>query len=696
MSKRSRLSRRAIALGLVLMLVIGLALAKAWRRYGADWWEDKVDARLAALAPLDVPDVPIVYHVATSHPRILLDHPATRERLVQRLQSATPAAARFRQFVDSQLAGGDNYGFEPWQAALMYRLTGETAYADYAIARTDAAVASEEALIARDKPAAVADDSYLGVGPVIGSLSLVFDWCHDRLTPAQRSRWITYGNQAVWNVWNPSQARWGDKTFAWTGWSVDNPSNNYYYSFLHATMFLGLATLGENDSAQEWLDTFRVKKLERQLFPIFRRDLQGGGSREGTGYGTAMRTLFMLFDWWERSTGERLADKTPHPLQSMAFLMHSTVPTLDRLAPTGDHSRDSSAALFDYHRDYLLALIALYPHEPVAGVARTFLEQSSVPRMQQGFDAWSDFLYGDPDVPARPLAALPTAYHGAGTGQVMLRSDWTPSASFANVICGPYTESHAHRDQGSFVLYRDGWLAQDENIASRSGLERAEMFHNLLRFEVDGRVVQQRNGPACTLEALADDADFSFLRADLVGAYRGQSAVKSDQREFFFFKPSTFVVYDRAEVAPGVQRIWTLNVPQRPDAAGERLQVASANAHMEVLRLWPRGLPTQVTGWADAKEQLTGGYRVEAVDDRPGDEPFLHVLRLGGGTLQASARRSAAGLDAVVDLDAGAQAILHFAADPGATTLRLVGGDGRVRFDGPLPNKVAELPTAVH
>ena len=682
-------NRRATLLA--LSLVFGLALAYGLHRLKAsDWWEDNVDARFAEAKPLEVPAAPIVYQVAAGHPRILLNHEATRARLVQRLKTDTPAAARFKALVDSQMAGTDNYGFEPWFAALMYRLTGEAAYATYAIAQTDAAVSSEESLIARDKPAAVSDDSYLGVGRIIGNLALVYDWCHDRLTPAQRSRWITYGNQSVWNVWNPTRAKWGDKTYAWTGWSVDNPSNNYYYSFLQATMFLGLATHGENDQAQGWLDTFRVQKLERQLFPTFRRDLQGGGSREGTGYGTAMRSLFRLYDWWERSTGERLADKTPHALQSMSFLMNSTVPTLDRLAPTGDHSRDSTGALFDYHRDYLLELIALYPHEPISGVARTFLEQSTVPRMQQGFNAWTDFLYGDPDVPARPLATLPTTWYGSGTGQVMLRSDWTKAATFANFICGPYTESHAHRDQGSFVLYRDGWLAQDENIASHSGLERAEVFHNLLRFEAGGQVLKQRNGPGCKLDAMHDDANFAFLSADLAEVYRGVEGVKSQQREFFFFKPSTFVVYDRAEVATNVQRIWTLNVAKMPESHGDRLQVANAGAQMDVMRLWPQGLANRLTDWTDPKEQLAGGYRVEAVDDRPGDEPFLHVLRLGGRAPAGSARRTGDALDAAIELDGGAQAILHFAANPIATTLHLVAADGQVLFDGPLPNRLAD------
>ena len=47
-----------------------------------------------------------------------------------------------------------------------------------------------------------------------------FEWAD--FTPLDR--WIAYANQAVWNVWNHTAARWGSKTFPWSGWSVNNPS----------------------------------------------------------------------------------------------------------------------------------------------------------------------------------------------------------------------------------------------------------------------------------------------------------------------------------------------------------------------------------------------------------------------------------------------------------------------------------------
>jgi len=181
-----------------------------------------------------------------------------------------------------------------------------------------------------------------------------------------------------------------------------------------------------------------------------------------------MKGLFDLYYWWEKSTTERIADLTPHTLASFDKFMHDIVPTLDRVAPTGDHARDSTASLFDYHREYLEILSRLYPADVMAGLSKTLLSQSSVKSMSQGFEAWIDYVYDQSDIATQPMTRLPTAHWGAGTGQFSMRSAWATDASYANLICGPYTESHAHHDQGSFVFFKGNWLAFDENIDSHS------------------------------------------------------------------------------------------------------------------------------------------------------------------------------------------------------------------------------------
>lgn len=560
-------------------------------------------------------------------PRILVPDAPTSSRLKTSMSSGSPAATRFKNYVDAQMNGADYYEFAGWHAALMYQVTGKASYCDYAVDLTDDFVKSEEALINQNQRATVAGDSYLYVGPTIGNVSMVYDWCRAQMTAAQRSRWVTYANQAVWNVWNPEQAQWGNTKYPWSGWSVDNPSNNYYYSFLRATMLLGLASHDENSLAPQWIDKFRYEKIQDQLVPTFNRDLTGGGSREGTGYGTAMRELFDLYYLWEKSTTDRIADLTPHTLASFDKFMHDIVPTLDRLAPTGDHARESTAAFFDYHRQYLETLSHLYPSDPMTGLSKTLLAQSSVPKMENGFQFWVDYVYDQAGFTGQPLSRLYPAHWGSGTGQFSMRSAWAKIGAYANLICGPYTESHAHQDQGSFVMYQGSWLAFDENIDTHSGLAQYEAPHNLVRIEKDGKEVPQSYNASCKMLALADKPEYAYGLARVTPMYAGKASVVKVEREFLFIKPATFVVFDRVQTSgTGIRRVWTLNLPQKPTIDGDQLTMTNSGHQLDVVRLAPKGLTSKVLNWPKVDSDMNAGKRVDVAHSTGDSTQFLNVL----------------------------------------------------------------------
>ncbi|MFN0185335.1 MAG: hypothetical protein ACKVQR_16100 [Aquabacterium sp.] len=613
----------------------------------------------------------------------------TLARLQSLWNTRQASAVRFKGMVDGQMTGANHYGFEPWFAALMSRVTGQASYCTYAVAQTEIFVQSEEALIRANQRAVVANDSYLEVGDYIGNLAKVYDWCRAQMTQSQRTRWVTYGNQAVWNVWNHEQARWGSTLYPWSGWSVDNPSNNYYYSFLRATMLLGLATYGENSQATTWIDKFRTAKIANELVPTFNRDLVGGGSREGTGYGVAMKGLFDIYHLWEKSTTERIADLTPHTRDSLDKFLHDIVPTLDRVVPTGDHARDSTAALFDYHREYLLVLARLYPSDPMSGIAKTLLAQSTVPVMGYAFEYWVDFVYDLVDIPAQPLSRLPTARWSSGTGQLSVRSAWATSATHVNFICGPYSESHAHRDQGSFVLFKGNWLAFDANINSHSGLVQDEAAHNLVRVEKNGTVQTQRWDASCNLLALADNAVYSYAVADVTPMYAGSATVTKVQREVLLLKPATLVVLDRVDTSgSGVRRVWTLNLPTTPTVSGDRLTAWNGSSQLDVRRLAPTGLTSQVLSWPAIDPDVEAGSRVDVAHTTGNGSVFLNVI--GADQAYGNAVRSdqTGQTGAVITLANGDVATLRF---NNAST----GGTIDVRTSGNVVKTSGNLPTSI-
>lgn len=234
--------------------------------------------------------------VPTQHPKVLLNQAGYLSSLQQQLSSKVPAATRFQAMVDSELAhAGTNYAFQAWFAALTYQITGQTRYADFAVSKADAFLAGEEALIKAGQAPTVAHDSYLDVGPLVGEVALVYDWCNAKLTDSQRTRWVAYMNQAVANVWDPVHASWGGRVMPWSGWSISNPSNNYYYSFLRATMLLGLATDGENTQAAAWRAQFRQAKNRRRVGA----DLQPGSA------------------WWRLARGHGLRHRHEEPVPAL-------------------------------------------------------------------------------------------------------------------------------------------------------------------------------------------------------------------------------------------------------------------------------------------------------------------------------------------------------------------------------------------
>ena len=563
----------------------------------------------------------------TKHPRIYLG--PNRLRLVAALGKRTPEARRFRGMVDRWVRGENLWGFPTWNAALIGALTGEAKYCSKAVTTIEAQVAAAEAKIAAGARPEVADDSYLQVGDLLGDLALVYDWCHAAVKPAQRTRWIDYANATLYNVWNHDQAKWGTQPAAWTGWSVDNPSNNYYYSFLRATMLVGLATQDESPQAPAWLTKFRTK-ITDQLIPTFDSDLVGGASREGTGYGVAMRRLFELYDLWQATTGEPLGARTKHTRDSMLAFIHQVVPTLDRVAPTGDHSRDSTAALFDYHRNYLQVLIALMPSDPLAARAKALLAASSVPAMASEFMFAYDFLYDNASVAARPLVGLDTAYYARGIGELYARSDWTKGATWVNLIAGPYTESHAHQDQGSILIYKGGWLAYDPVIHSRSGLPQTTTMHSIVRIDRDGAPIKQVPSTISKLEALHRGDGYVYAAADLTPAYNGDQGVLKVQREIVYLPPDDVVVFDRVHTAAGTTQTWQLAVPVKPaiDASGAAAVIGNAGHRLTVARVGGGAALSAYDFRASedsGKGDLSGGFRL---DERVagGDVRYLHAL----------------------------------------------------------------------
>ena len=116
--------------------------------------------------------------------------------------------------------------------------------------------------------------------------------------------------------------------------------------------------------------------------------------------------------------------------------------------------------------------------------------------MRHGFNFRYDLLPAGDD--GKPPAEL--IYRRDGTGHVFARTGWDKDALWLAFIAGPYDESHAHQDQGSFTLFSGDWLAVSENIWSHSGIQQGTDVQNVVRFVRDGKTIRQREPTTSKLQ----------------------------------------------------------------------------------------------------------------------------------------------------------------------------------------------------
>jgi hypothetical protein len=524
------------------------------------------------------------------------------------VDTARTAYSRYRTWVDNAVNGSPGYGYEARDSALMYRISRDPKYCTHAIARVEQQVAQAETAIAAGQRPEVASDSYLEVGPMIADVATTFDTCRSRLTASQRQRWTAYADQAVWNVWNYQTARWGNVTHPWTGWSIDNPGNNYHYSFLEATMSWALAS--RNQTWMTLLQTDKLPKLE-----AYYRSIPTGGSLEGTGYGTAQMRLFELYRMWRDATGVDLANANQHATNSIAYWTHATVPTRNRFAPIGDQSRNSVPEIYDYHRRLMLEARNLTTTPRAMDIASWWLNGISVQQMGQGANFRYDLL--QPGTGGTPPAEL--YYHASGTGALFARTDWTNNAMWLHHMAGKYVESHAHQDQGSFTLFAGDWLAVTENIWSHSGIQQGTEVHNMLRFERSNTSVQQCGSPAndrivhqcantTSTMAVTPGANGAMtVVSNLTPAYRNNPALSSWTRRLDF-AARKLTVRDNFALGSGTTAFFQVQVPVQPTVSGST--VTAGRLRVRVLE--PANATITVRNWNSVNaSEFNKGWRID-------------------------------------------------------------------------------------
>ena len=221
--------------------------------------------------------------------------------------------------------------------------------------------------------------------------------------------------------------------------------------------------------------------------------------------------------------------------------------------------------------------------------------------VSQAFNLAGDLL----PYPDTPVVPTDLVYHASAAGHFFARSSWDTDAAWLAFVAGPYDQSHAHQDQGSFTFFKRDWLAVTSNIWSHSGINQDVDAHNVIRFVRNGSTIPQN--PSTSVQSsmsYTNSAGVVNVVADLANAYSShRSSIVSWTRTLELFG-DVLRVHDSCSVAPDVQAIFQLHVPVTP--------VPQADGSIQVggLRVVPLH-PVNVSIVSMMSSDYTQGYRIE-------------------------------------------------------------------------------------
>jgi hypothetical protein len=358
-----------------------------------------------------------------------------------------------------------------------------------------------------------------------------------------------------------------------------------------------------------------------------------GGSDMGHGYNGehAYWEPFSAALCWTHATGEDYIARAEFARYQSAFYWYHFVPELDHLCVEKigvTRTADDFGAVTPGHcgANHLLFLTFTRDND---GLGLTWMEKARAeePKWSPDREALGRLLWWDPDQKTVDHPTLPTTRLFPTSGHVVMRSAWTPDATFATFRCGRFGEIDGYwgrnnADNLSFTIRKRGPLAidsgpvhgqntqvlkfsgegSDAGVPAIGNYGRQTIAHNSITVG-DGEFVHldwqkkptdavvRRGGqsvpqaPAWWAKRGFDKPQPDFMQGRIT-AYRtdplydcalgdarfsyNPEDVETITRQFLYLKPDVFVIYDRIAVTdPQKKPCWLLHSLRAPAAAGE-------------------------------------------------------------------------------------------------------------------------------
>ncbi len=589
--------------------------------------------------------------------RILLDAPAL-ERLKESARLRTPAFVRAQARADEALAKALDSGYQGFEwadalasLALLWHATGDARYGESGV-RYLKALLEDRATVGDGKGGAevVRHDSGYGIRTFGAYAALGYDWLRDAPGMDDALRAGVRERLGQWLGWYEKE-----------GYLRDRPTANYYWGYLTALSFAGLATAQESAAGDAWLERAQ-QELSTRVLPTFRDKLQGGGWPEGWQYGEyTTLEVALVAQAFRSGAGLDVASKLPWLGQTVTHHAHALLPDEKSVydgGTWGEHpARPSGLGLSALS-------IALESSEPARAAEARWLTAHALPPLTRE-QVWVALLAERAGGPEQsPRAAATTSLHLPGQGLSFVRSDWSRAAVWASFQAGPpLAEDHQDADQGHFELFRgpDGLL-----VDGGSSEGSATINHNTLLIDDGGKVLnyppnQGVWGTRVKTTSFGDDGQVAVAVGEIGEAYAPKCAsqgcskrsVAQLTRSFVFVRPSLLVIDDRVLLEqPDYDVTWAAHVTVGPKLAGDVTSAVVGGSRVDVSTLLPTDAghraPREPTPSGEGSHRLNQPWgpmwRIEVTSPRgERQRQFLHFICTAPAAAEPNVARRVAG-----------------------------------------------------
>ncbi|MBN1420655.1 MAG: heparinase II/III family protein [Planctomycetes bacterium] len=604
-------------------------------------------AVLAGACALARDIIPPRGEIRTDRPRVLLRPAPGPHAISLDALRAIPRDADWKAMA-AQLAGLSHAAAK----ALLWRMTGDTAAADAAIAR----------LRAYEFPGKV--DTFHTYFRLL-EFGLAYDWLYGYAGFGEEVR------AEVRRRVNPL-ARQGIRD------ADDHMFHNYIWMSAGGVAIWALATAGEDAEADGIFDTIR-RRFNDGLYPAWR--YLDGLPSEPMGYWSlyvlspGILALLGAQSAFERDlVGEVAREDGDWLARHVENLVASTLPDL-RYIPWGDLQGGPNGGVTHEMAGVIDAAAWALRSGHAAHLSDRIARRRGLARFH-GETGIFYFLYTralaaspvDPVVP--PTSFYAGARHG---GHFIARSGWDDGGTIVAFTVTDHFGDHHHYDQGSFVIYRNGLLAVDPPVYRRiRGPQQRTDNHNTLLIGAEAqrpvrgqwfRTIEDfrknldggRKLETGDILFHEDAGPWAGVAGEFSRAYR-EGLVARCVRQLLFIRPDTVVTVDRIE-APGGGEVpaieWLLHVPSAPIVAGTEIRAANGKSWLRVRPLLPGGVESVVEPIVEPSDVGTQRVRYRYAGAARIRRTLVHVLEIGDGSppaeaAPARAEAAADGIDVTV------------------------------------------------